>query len=407
MFEFDEEHRMVQTALRQFVEKEIAPHVEAMESGEMLPYELMRKMARTFGLPDLVQSAWKRRKERKAAAAGSAEPEKKSRADAGLGLGDPALQAVLGIELCRVCPGFFLSFGASLGLCGMSILAKGTDEQRERWALPILTLDKIGAWGLTEPESGSDAFRMRTVAKPDPSGDYVINGSKTFITNAPYADTMLVYAKIDRGEDRKPIHAFILERGMKGVSTGKPMKKLGHRSSPTGEIFLEDVRVGKEHLLGGVEKDPSAQAALDTLQNERGSAPIMAYGMIDRCLEECIRYAKVRKAHGRPIAEYQLIQRHIARMYVALENVKNMLMKQLSSERTGTRLSAQEYSAMKLYCGETAVQVALDAIQVHGGFGYLTEGKVEMFLRDAKLLQIGGGTDEIQILTIARQLLAE
>src|SRR5258706_1329541 len=188
--------------------------------------------------------------------------------DGGGGSGnDAAMGAIVAIELSRVCPGFTLAFGASMGLAGGAIVAKGTYAQKQKYALAILTGEKIGAWGMTEPGAGSDAFgSMRTVARRD--GDhFVLNGQKTFITNAPFADTFVIYAKIvdksDEDPRTRPIHAFIIEKGDAGVAVSKPMEKMGMHSSPTGEVFLSDVRVGRERLLGEKEKDPSREQARD------------------------------------------------------------------------------------------------------------------------------------------------
>jgi alkylation response protein AidB-like acyl-CoA dehydrogenase len=409
MFDFSDEQKMAQKMLRQWCEKELAPKVAAMEKGEILPYDLMRKLARTFGLDEMVRASFKRMEEK--AERGEAAAAKDDDEAGGAAFGrDPAMSAIVGMEMARVCPGFTLAFGATLGLAGGAIMAKGTFAQKKRYALPILTMETIGAWGMTEPNAGSDAFGgMRTVARRDGDG-YVINGQKTFITNAPFADTMVIYAKIvDSAEEdprTRPIHAFIVEKGDSGVSVGKPMEKMGMHSSPTGEIFLSDVRVGRERLLGEKEKDPSREQARDVFHGERTGMAPMCLGIVDRCLEDSIKYAKERVAWGKPIAEYQLMQDKLARMYVHRENIRNLLFKQLWMAKHGQKQSMAEASACKLYCGRATTEVALEAIQIMGGNGYMREYHVEMLMRDAKLLQIGGGTDEIQIVTIARALLS-
>ncbi len=410
MFDFNDEQKMAQKMLRQWCEKELAPHVAAMEKGELLPYEIMRKLGRTFGMDEMVRGSFKRMEEREAR--GETKPVKDDDDEAGGGAfgRDPAMSAIVGMELARVCPGFTLAFGATLGLAGGAIMAKGTFAQKKKYALPILTLEKIGAWGMTEPNAGSDAFGgMRTIARRD--GDhYVLNGQKTFITNAPFADTFVIYAKIvDRADEdprTRPIHAFIIEKGDAGVAVSKPMEKMGMHSSPTGEVFLSDVRVGRERLLGEKEKDPSREQARDVFHSERTGMAPMCLGIVDRCLEDSIKYAKERTAWGKPIAEYQLMQDKLARMYVARENIRNLLFKQLWMAKNGLKQTMAEASACKLYCGRATTEVALEAVQIMGGNGYMREYHVEMLMRDAKLLQIGGGTDEIQIVTIARALLA-
>jgi alkylation response protein AidB-like acyl-CoA dehydrogenase len=364
------------------VESKLLPANAALEANELLPYELMRDFARSFGLADMVRAGFERE--------GGAKEGR-----------DAALQAITAIEMCRVNPGFYMAFGASLGLAGGAIMAKGTAAQKRRWALPILTLEKIGAWGMTEPGAGSDAFgAMRTVARAD-GDDFVLSGQKTFITNAPYADVCVVYAKLERG----PIHAFVVERGMKGFAQGPPMRKMGMHASPTGELFLEDVRVPREHLLGEAEGDPSRDRAKDVFHGERTGMAPMCLGIVEKCLEVATAYSRERVTWGKPIAEYQLVQEKLARMFVHRQNIENLLFKQLWLSKTGGAMTAAEASATKLYCARAATEVALEAVQILGGNGYMREYHVEQLARDAKLLQIGGGTDEIQIINIARHLL--
>jgi acyl-CoA dehydrogenase len=390
MFDWSEEHRQIRKALRQFIQQEIEPHNAAMEAG-MPPYAPMRKLGEMLGLRERVARLIDSGSERKSS-----------------GGEDPYLAALLAVELSRCNPGFTMAFGASLGLCGQTILRRGTTEQKRRWAGPVLSLDKIGCWAITEPDSGSDAFAMRTRAKKLADDRYLLNGSKTFITNAPYADVMVIYAKLEiPGEEpgRRPPQAFVLERGMPGLSTGKPLEKMGMHSSPTGEIFLEDVEVGRGHLLGEKEAEPAHAQVIDVFKGERTGVAHMCLGIIERVLEDSLAYATQRQTWGQPIASYQLVQAKLARMMVAYVNVKNIVMKQLYTERKGTPVSLAEASAQKLYCTGVTTDVCLEAIQIHGGNGYMKEYQVERFMRDAKLLQIGGGTDEIQILHVARDLL--
>lgn len=414
MFRWNDEHRMVRQMVRKWVESKLVPARGALERNEILPYDLMRDFMKTFGIADLVRGSFERMAARSrepgARGPGGAEGDDPPPGGGGLlGGGDPAMQALVAVELCRENPGFFMAMGASLGLAGGAIMAKGTLEQKRRWALPILTMEKIGAWGMTEPGAGSDAFRsMRTVARPD--GDYyVLRGQKTFITNAPFADICVVYAKIDRGQDvpleERPIHAFVVERGTPGFTQPKPLRKMGMHSSPTGELFLEDVRVHKSHLLGENEEEVARERAKDVFHGERTGMAPMALGIIERCLEVATAYAKERVTWGKPIAEYQLVQEKIARMFVHRQNVENLLFKQLWLVKNGQTMSAAEASATKLYCARAATECAMEAVQILGGNGYMVEYHVEQLARDAKLLQIGGGTDEIQIINIARHLL--
>jgi alkylation response protein AidB-like acyl-CoA dehydrogenase len=407
MFVFTDEQKMVRQMMRKWVEAKLLPANPALDRNEILPYDLMRDFMKTFGIPDMVRASFDRlsAKADKAAASESGEDAPTTSM---MGGGDAAMQAMLCIEMSRVNPGFFMAFGASLGLAGGAIMAKGTPEQKRRWALPILTMEKIGAWGMTEPGAGSDAFgSMRTVARKD-GDDYVINGSKTFITNAPFADTCVVYAKFaegDRPMAERAVHAFIVEKGMKGFTQGKPMHKMGMNCSPTGELFLEDVRVPKAHLLGETEKDAARDKAKDVFHGERTGMAPMCLGIIERCLEVATEYAKQRVTWGKPIAEYQLVQEKLARMYVHKQNVENLLFKQLWLQKTKSNMSQAEASATKLYCARAATECAMEAVQILGGNGYMREFHVEQLARDAKLLQIGGGTDEIQIINIARYLL--
>ncbi len=316
--------------------------------------------------------------------------------------------AILMMELSRYCPGFAMSFGASLGLCGGAIVARGTAAQRARFALPVLTMEKIGAWALTEPGAGSDAFGSMSTRARRVDGGWRLSGSKTFITNAPYADVFVVYARVDEGPtaDARAVRAFVVERGAQGLATGLPMKKMGMHTSPTGEIFLDDVFVPGDQLLGEEHADSERTAAKTSLKGERFGMTPMCLGIVDRCLDESLRYAKERVQWGQPIASFQLVQEKLAKMYTARTIIHTLLMRQLEADRAGVGLPVEEACAAKLYCARTTTDVALDAVQLKGGAGYMRDGVVEMLARDAKLLQIGGGTDEIQILRIAREILS-
>lgn len=410
MFEFNDQHRMIEKTVRQFVEKELEPNVEAIENGEP-PYEIMKKFARTFGLPSMVDGVWKSRK--KKLQAKEAGEDVKDEGDGGGGMvegmggDDPVMGAIIGKELSRVSPGFALALSATVGLYGSTVMRKGTWDQQEKYGIPVLKFEKIGAWAMTEPGAGSDAYGgMRTVAKRDGDG-YRISGEKTFITNAPHADYFTVYAKLEDGDvplRERPIQCFLVERGMEGLETSKPFKKMGMHASPTGAVFLDDVFVPAENLLGKKEKEQSREQSRDVFSGERSGSPIMALGIIEKCIDQCLRYVQEREQWGRRIAEFQAVQHRIAKMYVIRENVRNLMFKQLWSQKEG-KVSMAEACAAKAYAGQAAVDVALDAIQIHGGMGYMWETGLERLMRDAKLLQIGGGTDDIQYNTIARELL--
>ena len=314
------------------------------------------------------------------------------------------------IELCRVCPGMVTAMGVSMGLTSAAIMSKGTIAQKERWALDLLTMDKIGAWAITEPGSGSDAFgSMRSTARRD-GDEYILNGSKTFITNGPYADTTVFICKLDDGEtpaDQRKVLSFVLDRGMPGFEQSKPLRKMGMHSSPTGELFLDDVRVGRDRLIGETEDLPSGgrDGAKATFQQERSGVAAMALGIIEECLQLSVQYAKDRVQFGKPIGEFQLIQDKLARMEVARLNVQNLVFRTMEMGAAGVNMTLAEASAMKLYSARAATEVALEAVQLFGGNGYMSEFRVEQLARDAKVLQIYAGTDEIQITAIAKDLL--
>jgi alkylation response protein AidB-like acyl-CoA dehydrogenase len=257
----------------------------------------------------------------------------------------------------------------------------------------VLRAEKIGCWCLTEPSAGSDALgAMQTRARRDGAG-YVLQGEKTFITNAPHADYFLIYAKDDAGE----VQAFLVERGTAGLSTSPPFAKMGMRSSPTGAVYLEQVRVPAEHLLGGGLRDRAH--VRKSLASERIGLAVMGYAIAERCFEIAVDYAKTRVQGGQPIGNYQLIQQRLARMYVALSNARRIVY-------DPSEPSVLDACAGKLYVAEVGSFVAMEAIHILGGNGYMEEYVVERLARDAKLVEIGGGTTEMQILTIARHVLA-
>jgi alkylation response protein AidB-like acyl-CoA dehydrogenase len=277
----------------------------------------------------------------------------------------------------------------------------------EQYAIPVFRFEKIGAWGLTEPGAGSDAFGgMRTTAELD-GDDLVLNGQKSMISNAPFADVFTIYARVGSGEGKRPVRPIVVARGTPGLETGPPLRKMGMHDSPTGEIFLRDCRVPRENLLGDLEakQGPRGGDALGVLNLERSVMPAMCLGIIERCVEESARYARERKQFGQPIAEFQGVAFKLARMDLALENAWNLVLKLAWAQRED-KLDARLASLAKLYCAEQAVRVALDAIQIHGGAGYMAELPIEKLMRDAKMFEIGGGTNEIQLQTIARSLLA-
>ena len=409
MFEWSDEHRMIREAVRRFVDDEVRPHVEELEHGDMPPYDILRKLFATFGMDAMAKDRFAKQIAREKAAAeavarGEEPPARKESSG-----GDSGLSLIPIIELCRVCPGMVTAMGVSMGLTSAAIMSKGTIRQKERWALDLLTMDKIGAWAITEPGSGSDAFgSMRSTARKD-GDEYVLNGSKTFITNGPYADTIVFICKLDEGNppEQRKVLSFVLDRGMPGLVQSKPLRKMGMHSSPTGELFLDDVRVGIDRLIGETEDLPTGgrDGAKATFQQERSGVAAMALGIIEECLELSVQYAKDRVQFGKPIGEFQLIQDKLARMEVARMNVQNLVFRTMEMGAAGHSMTLAEASAMKLYSARAATEVAMEAVQLFGGNGYMSEFRVEQLARDAKVLQIYAGTDEIQITHIAKDLL--
>jgi acyl-CoA dehydrogenase len=394
MYKWSDEQLMVRDAVRQFVDKEIKPCIEQLEHGDLPPYDILRSMYRTFGLDVLARDSFARRIESEGAT--------------GRGGGDASLMMIPIIELCRFCPGMVTAMGVSVGLTAAAIMSRGTTAQKKRWALDLLTLDKIGAWAITEPDSGSDAFGgMKASARRD-GEEYLLNGSKTFITNGPYADTIVFICKLDEGNpaSERKVVSFILDRGMPGLEQSKPLRKMGMHSSPTGELFLSDVRAGRDRLIGETEEVQARAGAKDTFSMERTGVAAMALGIVEQCLERCVQYAKDRVAFGRPIGEFQLIQLKLAKMEVARLNIQNLVFRQIEMSADGNGMSLAEASACKLYAAQTATEVAMEAVQLFGGNGYMAEFHVEQLARDAKVLQIYAGTDEIQVTHIARDLLS-
>jgi len=412
MFELGEQHTMVQRMVRKWCEDNLAPALPALEAGQAQPFDLMRKMARAFGLDGMARAALGKRVARMRAEAGgdvAAPAGSGSGEDDGVAMDDPLLGFVVVKELSRFSPGFAMGWGVSVGLAGGAIVARGTADQIERWGVPLATMEKIGSWCLTEPGAGSDAFgSMQTTARPGPDGGHLLRGSKTFITNGPGADLFVVYARLDRGEPREDqeVAAFVVERGMAGFTVGPPFKKMGMRDSPTSEIFFDDVQLPADHLLGGA--DRSRGGRHHTKQNlaaERSAVPAMAWGIIERCYEQSLAYARERQQFGRPIGDFQAVQLKLADMFIKLKNVENLVFRTAWMQKRKLR-DAAFINASKAYAATTAVDVAMTAIQIHGGYGYMEEVGLEKLARDAKLLELGAGTTDINLLSAARAELA-
>jgi alkylation response protein AidB-like acyl-CoA dehydrogenase len=391
--ELTDTERLLRDTFRGWFTSELGPQVAAMEDGTVTPYALMRTMHRTLGLDAmLTRPTGGTTRGSDAAMSGGLDANVARYA-----------RTTFVVEMARVSPSFALSWGASTGLFGANVLTKGTPEQIERFAIPVLRSERIGAWGLTEPGAGSDALSgMRTTARRN--GDhYVLKGSKTFITNAPYADVFLIYARIQGGELDGSIQPLLVERSDPGLTTGPPMKKMGMRGSPTGEIFLDEVRIPADRVLGGGVRQ--RDHVKSSLASERGGLSVLSYGIAERCFEIARDYAKTRTQFGQPIAQFQLVQQRLARMWVALSNCRRIVYADWLAGRS-LRESVADVCAGKLYCAEMGTFVAFEAIHILAGNGYMEEYVVERLARDAKLIELGGGTTEIQILTIARELLA-
>ena len=301
--------------------------------------------------------------------------------------------AVLVSELAGVSIGLLSTASVSIGLGAATIMSRGTLAE-ERWLPDLMTLKKIAAWAITEPDSGSDAFGgMKTTVRRSGDGDgaYILNGQKTFITNGPYADVLVVYAKLDDGDpsvDRRnrPVLIFVLDSGMPGLTQGKPFKKMGMMSSPTGELFFDNVRLTPDRLLGENEQPAGGDGRDSARANfaaERIGIAMMALGIINECHRLCVDYAKTRTLWGRNIGQFQLIQLKLAKMEIARMNVQNMVFQTIERQQAGKPLTLAEASAMKPYSSEAATDVAMEAVQLFGGNGYMAEYRVEQLARDA------------------------
>jgi alkylation response protein AidB-like acyl-CoA dehydrogenase len=423
MIEWSDTDLMVRDAVRQFVDKEIRPHVDELETGAMSPYPIARKLFSQFGLDAMAAESVKKMLDRERArldgASAAGESDEKPDESGGFGgAGQGSMIAVLVSEIARVSIGLLSTASVSLGLGAATIMSRGTLAQKERWLPELMTLEKIAAWAITEPDSGSDAFGgMKTYVKRD-GQDYILNGQKTFITNGPCADVLVVYAKLaddtvgdsDSDKRNRPVLVFVLEAGMPGLTQGKPFKKMGMMSSPTGELFFDNVRLTPDRLLGESEQHGDGDGRDSARANfaaERIGIAMMALGIIDECHRLCVDYAKSRTLWGRNIGQFQLIQLKLAKMEIARMNVQNMVFHTIERQQAGKPLTLAEASAIKLYSSEAATDVAMEAVQLFGGNGYMAEYRVEQLARDAKSLMIYAGSNEVQVTHIAKGLLAD
>jgi alkylation response protein AidB-like acyl-CoA dehydrogenase len=376
-FCLSEEQQLLKNTVRDFAETELRPHSREWDEKQEFPREIFAQLGE-LGLMGVV---W---------------PQEYG------GSGMSTLDYAIVIEeLSRVDAGVALSVAAHNSLCSGHIHLAGSEQQKRKYLMPLAQGKKVGCWGLTENSAGSDAGGTKTTAVRDGS-DWVLNGSKTFITNGRVADTAVLMAVSDRSKGKKGISAFIVERGTKGFRAGKKEDKLGVRSSDTSELVLEDCRVPGENLLGR-----EGHGFVDTLRIlDRGRIGIGAWslGIGQAALEAAMAYAKDRSQFGHAIAEFQAVQFKIADMSTQVAAAR-LLVHRAAALRDAGKEHTVESSQAKLFASEMSVQVALEAIQIHGGYGFVKEYPVERFLRDSKLGTIGEGTSEIQRLVIARELL--
>ncbi|NLG47809.1 acyl-CoA dehydrogenase family protein [Gordonia sp. (in: high G+C Gram-positive bacteria)] len=408
MFEWSEEDQMVREAVRGFIEKEVRPHVDALETGEMPPYDILRKMLAAFGMDSM-------NAENLQAEIAAEEAGEERKAGGGSSTLANSMFLILNMEMAGVSLGLISSMGVSMGLTVSTIRSRGTLAQKKRWLPELVTMEKVGAWAITEPDSGSDALGgMKTTVRRD-GDDYILKGNKTFITNGPHADTMVVFAKLDEGDgtpmrDRKVL-TFVLDKGMEGLTQSKAFKKMGMMSSPTGELFFDNIRVSKDRLLGETEDTGSDKrggaSAKAGFTAERIGIAALSLGIINECQRLSIEYAKSRTLWGQEIAKFQLIQLKLAEMEIARLNVQNMLFVAMEASKAGKPPTLAQASAMKLYSSRAATEVAMEAVQLFGGNGYMAEYRVEQLARDAKSLMIYAGSNEIQVTHVAKGLLAQ
>ncbi len=378
----DDTQQTIRASARKLLKKELLPHLEKLEDqGEFAKIALKKLGQAGMAAPML--------------------PEP-------YGSGDLIAQTLIAEEMGYASSSFGLSVLASVCLFGANVGRQGTDEQKKKYLPGIASGEKIGCWALTEPEVGSDALSVKSRSRKE--GDhYIIQGSKTFITNAPIADYFIVITR-EYDEDQAPIQgfsggtAFILERGMPGLTTGAPFKKMGHLSSPTGEIFLENVKVHESQVLGQPRK--AFFGMKDSLDVERAIFSALGVGIMQFCLDTVVQYCSTRMQFGAPLKDHQLIQVKISQIASWTDVIRSYMMETVRKIEAG-QSATKEASILKLLTAQKVFETASEAVQALGGYGYMREYGVERCLRDAKLFDIGGGTSEIQNLIIAKHVIRE
>jgi len=376
-FEYTPEQIQLRKSVREFAEAEIGPHVMEWDEAQIFPTEVIRKLGELGYM-------------------GAIFPEDLG----GAGLGYIEYSIIIE-ELSRVDGSVGIIVAAHTSLCSNHIYKMGSDEQRRRYIPRLAAGEWLGCWSLTEPEAGSDAAGTRTSAALE-NGCWVLNGAKTFTTNAHYANVCVAMAVTDRAAAQHGISAFIIEHDTPGFRTGKKENKLGLRASATGEVIFENCRIPPTQLLG--KRGEGFVDSLKVLDGGRVSIAALAIGMAQGAYDAALRYSKLRRQFSRPISEFQAIQFKLADMATAIDAARLLNYRAASMLDQGKRVT-KESSMAKLFASEAAVRIADQAVQVHGGYGFIKDYPVEKFYRDVKLCTIGEGTSEIQRLVIARQLL--
>jgi butyryl-CoA dehydrogenase len=367
----------IQKSFRDFCEKEIAPKAEKLDREAIFCTDNIRALGK-YGYM------------------GTGMPKEFG----GSALGCLTF-SIAGEELSKACAATYLSSGASVGLAGIPIMIFGTDAQKKKYLPDLIKGTKFGCMAMTEPHCGSDvqSLKTRAVRKGD---KYILNGTKMFITNGPIADIALIYAKTDPTKGYSGISCFVVEKGTKGFSVGKPLDKLGVRGSPTSELIFEDCEIPAANLVGS--EGGGFIQCMQSLVPARIGMAVYSLGIAEACLEESIKYATEREAFGKTIASFQEIHFKIAEMKMATEGARLVTYEAAWKLDQGIPDSTLA-SVAKLYASETCTKIASDAVQIHGGYGYIKEYKVERLYRDAKLGEIGEGASEIQRMIIARDII--
>jgi alkylation response protein AidB-like acyl-CoA dehydrogenase len=378
--ELTETHEMIRDTARDFAQNEVAPTAIERDIKGEFPHDAVQKMGALGFMGMMVAPEWG-------------------------GAGLDAISYVIAMEeISKVDASVGVIMSVNNSLVCWSLETYGTDEQKEKYLRPLATGEKLGAYCLSEPEAGSDATQQRTEAVRNDDGSWTLNGTKNWITNGTTADIYLVYAQTDKEKGYKGVSCFIIEKDMPGFTQGLKEDKLGIRSSDTCSLQFQDVRVPADGMLGP--EGRGFNLAMETLNGGRIGIASQALGIAQGAFEAAVAYSKERKAFGKPIADLQAIQFKLADMATKISAARNLIY-QAASKKDKHENYIKEAAMAKLFASKTAVEVALEAIQVHGGYGYVREYKVERYLRDAKITEIYEGTSEIQHIVIARQLLKE